>query len=87
MTQQGAGYPAEKDRLKETVTDQIKDTTESARQLAGKAAEQVGQYAEQARDTARQFRPFVEKSLKEQPIATLAAAAAIAFVLGALWKR
>ena len=30
---------------------------------------------------------FVEKSLKEQPMATLAGAAVIGFVLGALWKK
>jgi ElaB/YqjD/DUF883 family membrane-anchored ribosome-binding protein len=28
----------------------------------------------------------VDKSIKDQPMATLAAAAAVGFVLGALWK-
>ena len=33
------------------------------------------------------IRPFVEKSMKEQPIATLAGVAVLAFALGALWKK
>jgi ElaB/YqjD/DUF883 family membrane-anchored ribosome-binding protein len=45
------------------------------------------QYGEKAQQAAQEFKPFVEKSLKEQPMGTLAAAAAIGFVLGALWKK
>jgi len=90
MTQQRAGHPPDEDRLKETAaaaTDQIRDASEGVQELAGKAAVQAGQYAQKAQDAARGFRPFVERSLKEQPLTTLAAAAAIAFVLGALWKK
>jgi ElaB/YqjD/DUF883 family membrane-anchored ribosome-binding protein len=50
-------------------------------------AEQARQYGEKAQDAARQFKPFVERSLKDQPMATLAGAAIVGFVLGALWKR
>ena len=92
MTQQKADYPLDyskgaedttKDRLRDladTTTDQVKHVAENAQEFAGKVAEQ-------AQDAVKNFKPFVEKSLKEQPMATLAAAAAIAFVLGALWKR
>lgn len=88
MTQQGSDYPAQPpkyagekgaERLREmadTATDQLKG-------VAGRARE----YGEKAQDAARQVKPFVEKSLKEQPMTTLAAAAAIGFVLGALWKK
>jgi ElaB/YqjD/DUF883 family membrane-anchored ribosome-binding protein len=48
---------------------------------------QAREYGEEAQDAARQVRPFVERSLKDQPMVTLAAAAVIGFVLGALWKR
>ena len=55
--------------------------------MADKVAAQALEYGEKAQDAAKQFKPFVEKSLKEQPITTLAAAAVIGFVLGALWKK
>jgi hypothetical protein len=50
----------------------------SAQEVAGKVTEQ---------DAVKEFKPFVEKSLKDQPMATLAGAAIIGFVLGALWKK
>ena len=55
--------------------------------IAGKAAEQARVYGEKAQEIAKNFKTFVEKSMKEQPMATLAAAAAIAFVLGVLWRK
>jgi ElaB/YqjD/DUF883 family membrane-anchored ribosome-binding protein len=99
MTQQGSGYPArpakdagEKgtERLREladTATDQLKGGADRAQELAGDVSRQAREYGEKAQDAARQVRPFVEKSLKDQPMTTLAAAAAIGFVLGALWKK
>jgi hypothetical protein len=71
-----------KDRLGEiadTATDKVKDVAESAQDMAGKVANQARVYGEQAQDAAKQIKPFVEKSLKEQPI--------LGFVLGALWKK
>jgi ElaB/YqjD/DUF883 family membrane-anchored ribosome-binding protein len=99
MTQQKADYPLDysqtggetpKDRLREmtdAAVDQLKDAAQNAQELAGKAAEQVRAYGEKAQDAAKSFKPFVEKSVKEQPMATLAAASVIGFVLGALWKK
>jgi ElaB/YqjD/DUF883 family membrane-anchored ribosome-binding protein len=99
MSQQGPGYPAQHpkqpgengtDRLREvadTATDQLKGVADRAQELAGDVSRQAREYGEKAQDAARQVRPFVEKSLKEQPMTTLAAAAAIGFVLGALWKK
>jgi ElaB/YqjD/DUF883 family membrane-anchored ribosome-binding protein len=45
-------------------------------EIAGKVAEQ-----------AREVKPLIERALKDQPMATLAAAAAIGFALGTLWKK
>ena len=98
MTQQTGHRPGEaqgvaanaKDRLGEmadTATDKLKDVAESAQDMAGKVADQARVYGEQAQDAVKQVRPFVEKSLKEQPMATLAGVAILGFVLGALWKR
>jgi ElaB/YqjD/DUF883 family membrane-anchored ribosome-binding protein len=56
-----------------------------------KAAEdlldQARAYGSKAQDALRNAKPFLEKSVKEQPMITLAALAAAGFVLGALWKR
>ena len=98
MTQQKSGYRQDyvqgtdtaKDRVHEmadATTDKVKDVAENAQEMAGKVADQARQYGEQAQEAVKQVRPFVEKSLKEQPMATLAGAAVLGFVLGALWKK
>jgi ElaB/YqjD/DUF883 family membrane-anchored ribosome-binding protein len=98
MTQQTGYRPGEaqgvaanvKDRLGEmadTATAKVKDVAESAQDMAGKVADQARVYGEQAQDAAKQVKPFVEKSLREQPMATLAGVAVLGFVLGALWKK
>jgi ElaB/YqjD/DUF883 family membrane-anchored ribosome-binding protein len=99
MTQQGSGYPGQPvrnagekgtDRLRDmadTATDQVKGVADRAQELASDVGQQARAYGEKAQDAVRQVKPFVEKSVKEQPMTTLAAVAAIGFVLGALWKR
>jgi ElaB/YqjD/DUF883 family membrane-anchored ribosome-binding protein len=99
MIEPKAGYPidyskgsavAGKDRLREmadVVTDKMKDVTQSAEEIAGKVAEQAREYGEKAQEAVQQFKPYVEKSMKEQPMATLGVAAMIGFILGALWKK
>ena len=92
MTQQKAAYPLDysktdasssKDRLDDMAakaTDQFGKVTENAQELAG-------QLAEQAQQAAKKFKPYVEKQMNEQPMATLAVAAAIGLLLGAMWKK
>jgi ElaB/YqjD/DUF883 family membrane-anchored ribosome-binding protein len=88
MTQQRAEYPLDYSNGKaDAATDKIKDVTESAEVLAGKLAERAREYGEKAQEAVKNFRPYVEKSMKEQPMATLAVASVIGFVLGALWKK
>ena len=79
-----------KDRLRDmadTATDKLKDAGEGAQEMASKVAEQAREYGDKAQDAARQIKPFVERSLKEQPMTTLAGVAVLGFVLGALWKK
>ena len=38
-------------------------------------------------EAVKKFKPYVEKQMKEQPMATLAVAAAIGLLLGAMWKK
>jgi ElaB/YqjD/DUF883 family membrane-anchored ribosome-binding protein len=73
--------------MAETASDKLKDVGDHAQELAGKVADQAREYSEKAQETAREFKPFVERSLKEQPMTTLAGAAVLGFILGALWKK
>ena len=94
MTQQKAGYPldyskgsadAGKDRLREmadVATDKVKNVAENAEEIAGKV-----EYGQKAQEAVKNFKPYVDKSKREQPMATLGVAAVIGFVLGALWKK
>jgi ElaB/YqjD/DUF883 family membrane-anchored ribosome-binding protein len=50
------------------------------------AADQVREVGDRAGEVAGNFKTAVDKSVKEQPMATLAMAAAVGFVLGAIWK-
>ena len=95
MSQQKAGYPldyskgsanAGRDRLRET-TDKVKSATETAEEFAGRVGEQALEYGKKAQQAVENFKPYVERSMKEQPMATLGIAAVIGFVLGALWKK
>ena len=92
MTQQKTDYAHDSlaDRLRDmadTTTDRLKDAGDRAQEMASDAAEHARRYGEKAQDAAQQFRPFAARSLKEQPMTTLAGAAVIGFLLGALWKK
>jgi ElaB/YqjD/DUF883 family membrane-anchored ribosome-binding protein len=54
--------------------------------LASGAAHQVSEAGDRASEVAGNIKGAVDKSVKDQPMATLAMAAAVGFVLGALWK-
>ena len=99
MTNQKADYPLDygkgiteqtKDKvqdLTDAAADQFKEASDKALDMAGKFAEQAKEYGEKAQEVVSKVRPHVEQSMKEQPMATLGAAAIIGFVLGALWKK
>src|SRR2546421_12112276 len=95
MTQQRTDYPLDygkgtegaKDRLREvtdTATDKLKEVGENAQEIAGKVAEQAREYGEKAQAAVKEFKPFVEKSLNEKPMTTLAGAAVVSVLVGAL---
>jgi ElaB/YqjD/DUF883 family membrane-anchored ribosome-binding protein len=99
MTHQRAEYPLDysttadkpaSDRVQnaaDAATDKAAEIAANAQELAGKVVDQAREYTEQAQEAAKNFKPFVEKSMKEQPMATLAVAALIGAALGALWKK
>jgi ElaB/YqjD/DUF883 family membrane-anchored ribosome-binding protein len=97
MIRQSAEYPLDyskssdpKDQLGDMVdkaSNTLKGAADNAQELAGKVTEQAREYGNKAQQAVKEFKPFVEKSVKDQPMQTLAIAAVIGFVLGALWKR
>lgn len=99
MAQQKADYPLDysrgADRSKaegrgssgDSTADQLGKAADTAQEIAAQIAEHARAYGEKAQELARNARPMVDKSMKEQPMTTLAAAAVVGFVLGALWKK
>jgi ElaB/YqjD/DUF883 family membrane-anchored ribosome-binding protein len=88
MTQTAGG--AAKDKLADMADatgEKLKATAADAQKMAGDIADQAKQYGEQAQDMAGELTKFLEKSVKEKPIQTLAGIAALAFVVGAIWKK
>jgi len=77
------GHPDVSD-LKEKATDQLKKVADRAEGLASDAIDQLRETG--AGEVAGNLKGAIDKSVKDQPMATLALAAAIGFVLGALWK-
>ena len=69
--------------VKEKMTEAVDKSAEVAKQTA----EQLSQLGSQLEETLKGLSPALRQSLKDQPLTTLAAAAAVAFVLGAIWKK
>ena len=68
------------------VTDKAQGVARQVEDFAGRAAEQGREAGERVQEVAGNIKGAVDKSVKAQPMATLAAAAAVGFMLGALWK-
>ena len=54
--------------------------------MANRLAEQGRDAGERVQEVAGNMKGAIDRSLKDQPMATLAMAAVLGFVLGALWK-
>ena len=76
-------------------SDKAADLKDQATGQVKKVAEQVEGYASEAMDKLRDtgagevagnIKSAVDRSVKDQPMATLALAAVVGFVLGAIWK-
>ncbi|HML30548.1 MAG TPA: hypothetical protein PKE16_17260 [Hyphomicrobium sp.] len=65
--------------LKSKAKQAYDDASDRAQDMAGQAKQQVG-------EVAGNVKGAIDKSIKEQPLTTLLAAAAVGFVIGALWK-
>lgn len=73
-----------------TAVDKAADTVENVKAAAGDAAAEAMKHGREAGRqidaVAGNLKGAVDKSLREQPMATLAIAAVAGFVVGALWK-
>jgi ElaB/YqjD/DUF883 family membrane-anchored ribosome-binding protein len=67
-------------------TDKAQGAARQVEDFAGRAVEQGREAGERVQEVAGNIKGAFDKSVKDQPMATLAAAAAVGFVLGALWK-
>jgi ElaB/YqjD/DUF883 family membrane-anchored ribosome-binding protein len=74
------------ERMADKATDQFRSMADQTEQVATRIAEQGRDAGERVQEVAGNFRGAVDKSVRDQPMATLAVAAAVGFVLGALWK-
>jgi ElaB/YqjD/DUF883 family membrane-anchored ribosome-binding protein len=70
--------------LKDKATEQYKKVADRVEGYASSAADQIRDSG--AGEVAGNIKGAVDKSIKDQPMATLAMAAMVGFVLGALWK-
>ena len=54
--------------------------------MANRVAEQGREVGARLQEVTGNFKGALDKSIKDQPMATLAGAAIVGFVLGAIWK-
>jgi ElaB/YqjD/DUF883 family membrane-anchored ribosome-binding protein len=87
MAQSTYGRPSDQiSDLKEKATDQFGKAADQAERLANRVTEQGREASERMQEVAGNMKGALDRSVKDQPMATLAVAAVVGFVLGALWK-
>jgi hypothetical protein len=64
----------------------MRDLADQTTEIADQVIEQGRELRSKAQHAPAALREAVGKSLSDQPMATLAGAAALGFVLGAIWK-
>jgi len=74
------------ERMADKATDQFNRVADQMEGVASRVAAEGREAGEKVQEVAGNFKGAVDKSVKDQPMATLAMAAALGFVLGALWK-
>jgi len=72
--------------IKDKASEQFGKAADQAERMANRVADQGREAGERMQEVAGNFKGAIDKSIKDQPMATLATAAIAGFVLGALWK-
>jgi ElaB/YqjD/DUF883 family membrane-anchored ribosome-binding protein len=87
MAQQSFGRESDQiSKIKDKASDQFNKVAGQAEDIANRVADQGREMSESMHKVAGNFKGALDTSIREQPIATLVAAAVVGFVLGALWK-
>ena len=74
------------DSLTDKASETLHDAAGSAQDFALRMADQGREAADKLSEVGGNLKGAVDKSVREQPIATLAMAVVLGFVLGAVWK-
>jgi ElaB/YqjD/DUF883 family membrane-anchored ribosome-binding protein len=74
------------EKIADKATDKFRDVADQAEHFAGRVAEQGREVGDKVQEVAGNLKGAVDKSVKDQPMATLAMATVLGFVLGAIWK-
>lgn len=75
------------ERMTDKATEQFKSVADQAEGVANRVLEQGQEAGERLQQVAGNFKGAVDRSVKDQPMATLALAAMLGFVVGALWRK
>jgi ElaB/YqjD/DUF883 family membrane-anchored ribosome-binding protein len=84
-----SSYPHSSDPvsdLKDKATDKFNKVAGQAEDMANRVVDQGREAGERMQEVAGNLKGALDTSLKDQPMATLAFAAVVGFVLGAIWK-
>lgn len=86
-------YRSNADQMADAASDfaskagrQIDKAVESAESTVRSLAAQGNEAGERVQEVAGNIKGAIDKSVQDQPMTTLVMAAAVGFVLGALWK-
>lgn len=72
--------------MADKATAKIGQALEGAESTVSAVAEQGREAGQRVNEVAGNLKSAIDKSVNDQPMATLAVAAAMGFVIGALWK-
>ena len=78
--------PRSSDTIADKATDAFGSVANRAEKMASKVADQGREVGENFQEVAGNVKGAIDKSVKDQPMATLAFAAVVGFILGAIWK-
>jgi len=76
----------EAQKMADKATDTFKSAADGVEDLAGRVMDQGWEVTEGVQNVAGNVKGAIDQSVKDQPMATLAMAAVVGFVLGAIWK-
>lgn len=87
MPQSSYDHPSDqRSNLTDKAKDQFGRVADQAEGVANRLAEQGRDAGQRIEEAAGHMKTAVDRSLKDQPMATLALAAVVGFVIGAIWK-